>query len=127
MTGGLLIAAALLALGVAVAHSWLGERYLLRRLFRRTDLPKLFGSDHFTRRTLRFAWHVTSVAWIGFAAILAALAAIPAGTDPRRAILGTVAATFLAHAAIAGGASRGRHLSWIVFLGIAVLAWSAAG
>ena len=36
------------------------------------DLPRLFGSDWFTRRTLRFAWHITSVAWLGFAALLVA-------------------------------------------------------
>jgi hypothetical protein len=33
---------------VAVAHSYLGERYILRRLFRRTGLPKLFGGEEFT-------------------------------------------------------------------------------
>ncbi len=52
----LLVAAALLAAGVGAAHSYLGERYILTRLFRRQDLPKLFGSDWFTRRTLRFAF-----------------------------------------------------------------------
>lgn len=38
----------------------------LVRLFRRADLPHLFGSDLFTRRTLRLAWHLTSVARLGF-------------------------------------------------------------
>jgi hypothetical protein len=63
--------AAVLAASVAVAHSYLGERYILVRLFKRQDLPKLFGSDWFTKRTLRFAWHITSVAWLGLAAPLA--------------------------------------------------------
>ncbi len=69
MSVALLIAAALLV-AIAAAHSLLGERYILMRLFRRGPLPKLFGSDWFTRRTLRFAWHLTSVAWLGFAALL---------------------------------------------------------
>ena len=57
---GLSIAAVLIG-GTAVAHSVLGERYILVRLFRRENLPRLFGSDELTKRTLRFAWHLTSV------------------------------------------------------------------
>jgi len=47
--------AAALCFALGLAHSVLGERYILVHLFRRTDLPKLFGDDRFTRRTLRFA------------------------------------------------------------------------
>ena len=50
---GWLLAAAVLTLAVGAAHSYLGARYILIRLFRRADLPHLFGSDVFTRRTLR--------------------------------------------------------------------------
>lgn len=120
----LLATAAFLAFGIGLAHSILGERYILIRLFRRQDLPKLFGDDRFTRRTLRFAWHLTSVAWWGFAAILV-LAALPEGLS-ESAALQAVAWTFAASAAIAFAASRGRHLAWIVFLAIAILAWLGA-
>lgn len=48
MRTGLLIAA-ILAVMIAVIHSFLGERFVLIRLFRRDDLPRLFGSDWFTR------------------------------------------------------------------------------
>lgn len=120
METGLVIAAALAAL-TGIAHSVLGERYILIRLFRRQDLPKLFGNDRFTRRTLRFAWHVTSVAWWGFAALLLLVAAQrPAGAP---GVLSVIAGTFLATAVIVAIGSRGRHLSWIVFLSIAILAW----
>ncbi len=122
MKGSLLIAAALLALA-AIVHSVLGERYILIRLFRRDNLPRLFGSDWFTKRTLRFVWHVTSVAWLGFAATLALLAQSAAPTPNM--ILMVVAITFFLTAAIAGLASRGKHLSWLVFLAIAVLTWFA--
>ncbi len=123
MNVGLLIAAALLLL-TAIAHSFLGERYILVRLFRRDDLPRLFGSDWFTRRTLRFAWHITSVAWLGFAALLVVLAA---GEAPGgHTVLKVVAGTFFVTAAIAGLASRGRHLSWPVFLAVGVIAWLAS-
>ena len=46
--------AVLLALAIAAAHSYLGERYILIRLFRRDNLPKLFGSADFTIRIRRF-------------------------------------------------------------------------
>ena len=111
--------AAFLTVLVSIAHSYLGERYILVRLLRRNDLPKLFGSSEFTVRTLRFAWHVTSVAWWGFAAILVLLAHPPL----TQSALGTVVGlTFLVHFAIAFGASRGKHLSWLVFLAIGVIA-----
>lgn len=121
MNGLLLTAAALLVL-IAAAHSILGERYILVRLFRRDNLPRLFGSDWFTKRTLRFAWHLTSVGWLGFAAILV----IAAGDEPAFAsALQATAITFFAMAVIAALASRGRHLSWIVFLAVAALSWIA--
>src|SRR3990170_5805876 len=89
-----LYVAAFLIAGVSLAHSYLGERYILIRLFRRNDLPKLFGSSEFTVRTLRFAWHITSIAWLGLAAILLLLAHPP--TSPQ-AIGIAVGVTFLAH------------------------------
>ena len=49
-----LLAAAVLAVLLSLAHSYLGERYILMRLFRRDDLPKLLGGTDFTTRTLRF-------------------------------------------------------------------------
>ncbi len=75
------IAAAILTLAISLAHSWLGERYILMRLFRRQNIPHLHGSDVFTKRTLRFAWHVTTVAWCGVAALLLALALLPLDTS----------------------------------------------
>lgn len=118
MTPALVVAAALTVL-VSAAHSYLGERYVLTRLFRR-DLPKLLGGTGFTKQVLRFAWHLTSVAWLGFGALLLALAA----GSPTPATLRTiVAVTFGVHALITLVVSRGRHLAWIAFLAIAVLAW----
>lgn len=113
-----LTVAALLLVAIGLAHSYLGERYVLIRLFRR-DLPKLFGDDVFTKRTLRFAWHITSVAWWGFAALLLTL-----GSSPHVS-LRIISATFFVTGAIALIASRGRHLSWIVFFTIAALTWWA--
>lgn len=116
------IAAAILTLAVGLAHSWLGERYILMRLFRRQNIPHLRGSDVFTKRTLRFAWHVTTVAWCGLAALLLAFALLPLDTSAR--ILSTIiAATFLASSVVVLVGSRGRHMAWALFLVIAGLVW----
>ncbi|ALS98836.1 hypothetical protein [Lacimicrobium alkaliphilum] len=104
---------------IGVAHSYLGERYILIRLFRRDDLPKLFGGSEFTKNTLRFAWHITTVAWWGFAAILFHLAR--SGADAK--VVGNIiGVTFLIHFVIALFGSKGRHLSWICFLLVGVAA-----
>ena len=114
-----LYVSAIVLIAVGVIHSWLGERYILIRLFRRDDLPKLFGSTHFTKRVLRYAWHVTSVAWWGHAAILIALARPPATPRTIGLIIGC---TYLVHFAIVLAGSRGKHLAWIAFLIAGLLA-----
>lgn len=112
------LAAALCAI-VGLAHSVLGERYLLTRLFRRSELPPLLGGTEFTRRTLRFAWHLTTVAWLGAAALFVQMARGPLTTAAAGAVL---AVTFLVTAAVICAASRGRHLAWPVFLAISAIA-----
>jgi hypothetical protein len=116
--GLLYLVAALLAFGVGLAHSILGERYILIRLFRRTDLPKVFGGTEFIR-TLRFAWHLTTVAWWGAASLFFLMAQRPLSSA---AVSGVLAGVFLVSAVITLVASRGRHLAWPVFLTIGVIA-----
>lgn len=115
--------AALLILLLGLAHSILGERYILVRLLRRSDLPKIFGSSEFTIQTLRFAWHITTVAWFGLGALL--LAAIDGQLDSQSAI------QIIGYTAIASGVlplvfTRGKHLSWLVLFAIGGLALMAS-
>lgn len=112
--------AALLLVGIGLAHSLLGERYVLRRLARREALPRLplFGRESMID-VLRFAWHITTVAWFGFAALLVLVA--HDGLDTSSLLLVT-AGTFLATGLIALVGARGRHLSWVVFFAVAALA-----
>ena len=109
----------MLTFGVGIAHSVLGEKLLLIRLFRRPDLPTLAGSATFAVRTLRFAWHITTVAWWGFAAMLL-LASRDALTQVNA--LRALAITMLVTAAMILIASRGKHLAWPVFAAIAAAA-----
>lgn len=66
----MLAIAALLFLLTGAAHSYLGERYILIRLFKRDNLPKLFGGTEFTTGTLRFAWHLLTLVWWGIAVVV---------------------------------------------------------
>src|SRR5690606_22940158 len=121
---GLLYFAAVLAVALGAADSFLGERYILTRLFRRSDLPKLFGSSELTTRTLRFAWHITTVAWFGFAALL-----VHAGRGDLTVsgMLQIIGLTFVASGILPLFFTRGKHLSWLVLFVIGGIAlWCAA-
>ncbi len=120
MTQALLYLAAVLALALGIAHSVLGEKYILIRLFRRDDLPRLFGSADFTIRTLRFAWHLTTIAWSGFAALLI----VQTQEDLAGATLRIVGGTFLISGLLTLIASRGKHLAWVVMFCIGGIAWA---
>ena len=117
--GPLYLLAALLCVALGVAHSYLGERFILIRLFRRTDIPKLFGGTEFTIRTLRFAWHLTSVAWCGIGALFFLMAQGPLSSSTVASVFAVV---FLLSAGVTLIASRGRHLAWPVFLVVGLIA-----
>jgi hypothetical protein len=117
--------AAFLIVALGLAHSVLGERYILVRLFRREDLPKIFGSTHFTAQTLRFAWHITTIAWFGFAALLVQIG--------QGQLTSSSAAQIIGFTSIASGLlplifTRGKHLSWLVLFAIGGISlfWGAA-
>lgn len=99
-------AASLLAV-LALVHTVLGERYILRRLDKR-DLPHLFGDDSFTKQTLRFVWHALTLVWLGVAASLV--------LNPTDAFVWMAVIVIAATAALTIIVSRGRHLSWAVEL-----------
>ena len=117
----MLLFAAFLAAFIGVAHSYLGERHILIRLFRQ-PLPPLFGGDDFTKKTLRFAWHITTLAWFGLAALLLLLYLDAWSRTTGLAVIG---GTFTLTGLTALIASRGKHLSWIVFGAIALLSFAS--
>lgn len=107
--------AAFLIATLGVAHSFLGERYILVRLFRRNDLPKIFGSTRFTTETLRFAWHITTVAWLGFAALLVLIGQGRLDAASAGQVIGCTA---LVSGFLPLFFTRGKHLSWIVMFAV---------
>jgi hypothetical protein len=122
-----LVSAALLAVAVGAVHSILGERYIIRRILRRSDLPELFGDDSFTRQTLRYGWHLVTVAWCGLAAVLLVLSGAFPTLRVSHGVIFAIALTFLANTILAVVITRGRHLSWVVFAAITALCLLALG
>ena len=118
---GMLLFGALLLLIIGLVHSYLGEKYLLIRLLRRDNLPKLLGSDWFTKRVLRFAWHLTTIAWWGFAAVLYVLSS--PNVNIQNDILIIVSIVFFFSGILALLFTRGKHLSWLVFFTIASVSY----
>lgn len=123
----MLVTAAALIWLTGLAHSVLGERYILIRLFRRPDsLPKVLGSTAFTAGTLRFVWHLITVVWWALGCVVYALGSGPLSRDDLLLVIG---ATALVSAVFPLVFTRGRHLSWVAFLvvGALLLASRSAG
>lgn len=98
---------------LALAHSLLGERELLRPLFAR---PWDIGLPRAAVETiLRFAWHLTSIAWLG-------LAGLALGWSPWAVLTGVALVSGL----VVLVALRG-HLAWPIFLATALAAGLQGG
>jgi hypothetical protein len=124
MTHALLLAAAAVTALLGLVHSLLGERVLIGPLLAPDTRRGLLRVSPFARHVLRFAWHLTSLAWWMLAAILAILAPRPLAPNGAH-ILIVLIAGFLLTGLIILGASRGRHLAWPLFVGIAIAAATA--
>jgi hypothetical protein len=120
-----LLAAGILSAVLGILHSLLGEKLLLGPIFRRGDLPKLLGSTDFARRTLRFAWHLTTVLLVAIGAVITALSLSPLEAQSAW-VARALAVAFAACSLLSLIAARARHFSWWVFLVIAMLLWLGA-
>jgi hypothetical protein len=120
----LLVTAAAIVAFIGVMHSILGERYVLGRLLMLPELPLLRRDPLYARNVLRWAWHLTSVAWWGLAALLAGLALAP--HDAARVTAGVVSITLLASGAIVLAGIGRRHLAWALFLVAGAATWIAS-
>lgn len=99
---------------LALAHSLLGEMDLLRPLFK-ADWELETVPRWAAELIFRFAWHLTSIAWVAFGAILL-------GVDPFIVI----SVQSFVCAVIIFFSLRG-HLAWPLFLAVGVAALSASG
>lgn len=115
MAIGIWVAAACLGL-LGVFHSYLGERFLIGPLLASPKFPVLRLEPGFAKATLRFAWHLTTLAWWVIAYQLVR------GESSPWPIVGLLSVSGLYTYA----ATRGRHAAWAVFMLGAVALASAA-
>jgi hypothetical protein len=124
MTSWTLALASAVAAFIALAHSYLGERRILRPLM---AMGNDFGTperSRFINATLRFAWHLTSLFWLGTATIIGLLASRP--LDPTGVnVLEILSTLYIASSAIVLAYSGGRHMAWPLFLLIGAIGWAA--
>lgn len=117
----LFIAATLLFL-VGLMHSLLGEKNLIRPLLAREDFPVVLGSQRNGRLTLWFGWHALTLFWWGQAYVLMQMA-FDIETAGRTTLI-TLSFACGTLGLVALLVSRGKHLSWVLFLPLAaILAW----
>jgi len=112
----LLLTAALLCFFVGIAHSVLGEKYVLGKIAGAN--LRLRGDTVFMQRIVSLAWHVTSLLLIGFGVVLLNMAFGLHALFTDKAIVGW---TFLVAAVMSLIWVRGRHPSWLIFGAIALL------
>ena|SRR5215510_11207631 len=112
-----LLIAAVLTFLLGATHSVLGQRLIMRPLFG-AELPKLLGSSRFMRRTVGFAWHLTTVLMWGIAALLLNMSLGTSSFISAREIIGCI---FVVCAVLSFVTTRGKHFSWIIFGVIALL------
>jgi hypothetical protein len=105
---------------MGIIHSYLGERYLFPRLLALPDLPLFRRDRKFTERVLRFAWHITSIGWFGFAALLILLVL---GNTPAFPV--AIAAILAIHGIVIVSTCGVRHPAWSLFLIAAAAVWLA--
>jgi hypothetical protein len=118
-----LVESGVLVLGLGLFHAIAGERFIVRRLLRRDNLPHLFGDASFTKLTIRYAWHLLTLFCLGAAAILFVASRPDSRLEPAVWILAT---TFAASGIWGLVSTRGRHWSWLVLLVAAALAVAGA-
>lgn len=119
MTTSALFVAGALIFVVGVVHSVLGERRLIGPLVSPEHRRGILEKSAFARGVLRFAWHITTIAWWGMAVALLALASAPLDGQGKLVVL-IIATTFAVTGLVTLVSSRGRHLAWPVFMAIAI-------
>jgi hypothetical protein len=116
--------AAVLTFLIGLAHSVLGERLVFRRMRLAGAIPTNGGSvlreGHV--RILWASWHVATVLGWCVAAALVWLSLPSSGAQGAPFVARSIVAAMLACSLLVLVGTKGRHLGWAGFLGVAVLA-----
>lgn len=103
----MLLAAAIIIIAIGFIHSFLGEKMIIGPLLRKNEMSA------FKQRTIRIAWHITTLFWFAIAAHLIAMQLFPG--NERQSFLWIMAATFGISTIISLISSKGKHISWTGF------------
>jgi len=106
-------ATALIIATIGLIHSFLGERVIVKPLLAESRLSS------FANRTVRIAWHVTTLFWFAIAACFLALQ-FGTGSFVKHFLL-IQAITFGIAFVVSIISSKGRHISWTGFLAASIL------
>jgi hypothetical protein len=115
MAAVFLYAAALTTLLTAFTHSFFGEKRLIAPLVATNDGVM---SRMLAKQVVRFAWHLTSLLWIGQALLL-----LRAATDPSvldTSLIGGIGVLHLAVGLFDAVVTRGKHIGWPLLTAIGV-------
>jgi hypothetical protein len=107
--------AAIATLLTAFAHSYFGERRLIAPLV--ASNAGVMGRE-LAKQVVRFAWHLTSLMWIGQAALLLREAMRPESLD-RAFVLG-IGILYIAVGLGDAALTRGKHIGWPLLTAIGI-------
>lgn len=113
-----IVAVVLFMLGIA--HSAFGEKLLLIPIAKEKSVD-LFKQKPYMINVMRFAWHITSIAWWGMALIIFDFAKVE---NPLIFSVHALAGTFTLTGIIILAFSKGLHPAWFFFLAIAGCLWA---
>jgi hypothetical protein len=117
MATAFLILATLTTLITAFTHSYFGEKRLIGPLVASNDgvMSRLLA-----KQVIRFAWHLTSLLWIGQALLLLRAAVNPQFFD--QALIGGIGVLHVAVGLFDAIVTRGKHIGWPLLTAIGVFA-----
>jgi len=116
MTRFFLIAAAVATLVTAFTHSYAGERRLIGPLVRSNAG---IMSRALAKQVVRFAWHLTTLLWLGQALLLLRQAS---ASSIDRGLIGGVGILYVAAGLFDAVFTRGRHIGWPLLTAIGAFA-----
>ena len=120
-----LFISALLTVVLALAHSVLGEIKILAKIKNEMlpeikGIPALWDSKNFSKNTIRFVWHVTSVFGLCIAFILLHFSNSINISPGDCLIIKFISITMISAGILTLIISRGAHMGWILFLLIGI-------
>jgi hypothetical protein len=112
-----LISAAIVTVLTAFTHSYFGEKRLIAPLVASNDgvMSRLLA-----KQVIRFAWHLTSLLWIGQALLLLRAASNPEYFD--QTLIAGIGLLYVGVGLFDAAVTRGKHIGWPLLTAIGVLA-----